>query len=95
MSSNYVRLQSLGYGQDTTISAASALPALPSSAQGTMALIQAGTADLRWRDDGTDPTTSAGMILASGESFLYTGNPGAVKVISATGEVNVTYYRRP
>ena len=93
--SEYVRLQTLGYGQDTSISSASRLPAPPSRPQNAVALFQASGGDIRWRDDGTAPTTSVGMLLADGETFLYTGNPGAVQVISAAGEVNVTYYARP
>ena len=86
----------LGYAQDTSISSASPLPSIPDGARA--ALIQAGTAELRWRDDGGTPTASIGMILAAGESFLYTGDEtsegalSAIRVISATGEVNVSYY---
>lgn len=86
----------LGYAQDTSISSASALPSIPAGARA--AIIQASGGDIRWRDDGTNPTTSIGMLLVDGNSFLYTGDETtegaltAFRVISAAGEVNVSYY---
>jgi hypothetical protein len=64
-----------------------------------VAIIQAITADVIWRDDGTDPTAAAtgGMLLATGESFLYTGQLNRIKFINAAAAsgavVNVSSYR--
>lgn len=82
----------LGYAQDTTISAASALPSIPTGAR--RALIQVLTQSARWRDDGTDPTAAIGMLIAAGETLDYRGDLSAFKVIETTtsAELNVTYY---
>ena len=45
-----------------------------------IALIQAITQDVRWRDDGTDPTGSVGMVIFAGKDpWLYTGNLKAIR----------------
>lgn len=58
------------------------------------ALIQAETQGLRWRDDGTDPTTSVGMLIPAGQTLEYYGPLSRLRLINATaGAVaNVTYY---
>lgn len=86
-------LTPLGYGQDTTISSASALPTVPAAT--TVALIQAEGADIRWRDDATNPTASVGMLLAEGTAFWYRGTFSAFKAIqvSSGGVLNVAYYQ--
>lgn len=61
----------------------------------TYALLQAEGAPIRWRDDGTDPTASSGMILYPGDApFPYDGPLSAIKFIqtAATGILNVSYY---
>lgn len=60
----------------------------------TMALIQAVTQNVRWRDDGTNPTNSVGMRISAGEEFWYTGDLDAIKFIEevASAELNVSYY---
>jgi hypothetical protein len=94
----------LGYQQITDMAAATALtipaPGTPliggadSPSQANAALIQCETADVRWRDDGTNPTTAIGMILAAGETMLYTGNLNRIRFIEsgATAVLNVSYY---
>lgn len=87
-------MKQLGYLQDTTLSAAQALPTIPSGAR--FVLMQAEGDDLRWRDDGTNPTASVGMLLEEGQSFLYDLGPlSNIKVIETTGGgiLNVTYYK--
>lgn len=85
------RLLPKGYQQVTSISSATALT-VPTGA--VIALIQPETQSIRWRDDGTNPTTSVGMVLAAGETLAYTGNLAAFKLIevTATAKVNVSYY---
>ena len=60
----------------------------------TLALIQALTQNVRWRDDGTSPTSTVGMQLAAGDQFLYTGDLSTIEFIeeSATAELNVTLF---
>ncbi len=59
-----------------------------------VALIQAVTQNVRWRDDGTDPTGSTGMQLEAGKDIWYVGDLATFKVIeeAASAEVNVSYY---
>lgn len=61
-----------------------------------MVLIQAELANLRWRDDGTDPTSTQGFLIHSSatQPFEYRGDPNKIRLITAsTGAVaNVSYY---
>lgn len=58
-----------------------------------VAIIQADTNDLRWTDDNsTTPSATVGMLLAAGDSFLYTGELQKVSLFSADGGVNIHYY---
>ena len=77
---------------------------LPSTAKGltaatydgaSYAVIQAEDQNVRWRDDGTDPTTSVGMVLAIGQQFAYYGDLSAIKFLeeTATAKLNVSYYK--
>lgn len=80
-----------GYQQITSLSAATGLT-LPANA--LVALIQAETQDVRWRDDGTDPTASVGMVIGAGTTLPYTGDLSAIKLIQATAsaKLNISYY---
>jgi hypothetical protein len=84
-------LSALGYQQITSLSSASALT-VPTGA--TVALIQAESQSIRWRDDGTNPTTSVGMVLAAGETVFFTGSLSAFRAIevSASAKLNISYY---
>lgn len=87
-----VGMRSLGYTQMTSITAATALPSVPS---GTVeALIVCETANVRWRDDNTSPTASVGMLLQPNTAFPYIGSLPWFKVIAVTGSPScgVTYY---
>jgi hypothetical protein len=81
----------LGYQQITSLSSAAALT-VPTGA--TVALIHAESQSIRWRDDGTNPTTSAGMVLAAGETVFFTGSLSAFKAIevAASAKLNISYY---
>jgi len=81
----------LGYQQLTALGTASALT-VPDGAR--LALLQAEGADVRWRDDGTDPTATVGMMLAVGTVMLYTGDLTAFRAIetAAGAKLNVSYY---
>lgn len=80
-----------GYQQITSLSSAAGLTVPPG---GVIALIQAETQSVRWRDDGTNPTTSVGMVLAAGETLAYTGQLAAIKLIETTASatLNISYY---
>jgi len=81
-----------GYQQITSLSAAAALT-VPAFSR--IALIRAEDQNVRWRDDGTDPTASVGQPLAVDEDILYTGDLSAIKFIeeAASAILNVSYYR--
>lgn len=71
----------------------------PSSAvgirvDGRVALIQALNQNIRWRDDGTDPTANTGQRLAAGQTFFYNGDLRKIKFIqeAAGAELNITTY---
>jgi hypothetical protein len=53
-----------------------------------------GTASIRWRDDGTAPTTTIGMVLPAGSELDYTGDISLIQFIqvSSGAELDITYY---
>ena len=59
-----------------------------------LALIRCETTSVRWRDDGTNPTSSVGMLLDVGESLWYNGDLQAIKFIrtAASAVLDVAYY---
>ena len=65
-----------------------------SKQQATFAIITPEGQNVRWRDDGTDPTASVGMPIFVGTSLLYDGNLTNLRFINmVTGcRVNVSYY---
>ena len=80
-----------GYQQITSLSAAATLT-VPNGA--TVAVIQTEAQNVRWRDDGTSPTASIGMLLNTGQELVYDGNLAAIKFIevTASAKLNVSYY---
>ncbi len=85
-----------GFERSTDVSAVFTLT-VPTGAR--VALIQAVDNDVNWRDDGTNAAVTAGtggMLLAAGDSFLYTGDLSAFTAIEAvaasTAGVHVSYY---
>ena len=81
----------LGYQQITSLSASAALT-VPSGA--TLALIVPETQNVRWRDDGTAPTSSVGMPIFVGASLSYDGDLNRIRFIQqdASATLNVSYY---
>jgi hypothetical protein len=81
----------LGYQQLTSLASAAALT-VPSGAR--WAWLQAEAADVRWRDDGSNPTASVGMLLKNGAGLIYDGSLNALRLIevSASATINVAYY---
>jgi hypothetical protein len=85
----------LGYQQLTT--ALSAAVGLTVPAGATSAVVQAEASDVRWRDDGTNPTPTVGMLLPASQPATFTGAAelAALKFIAATSGsiLNVSYFR--
>jgi hypothetical protein len=89
----------IGYQQITSLSAATGLtvPAVDKNGnkqQPTFALIIAESKDVRWRDDGTDPTASVGMPMTVGVPLQYDGDLTRIKFIetAASAKLNISYY---
>jgi hypothetical protein len=89
----------MGYQQLGTLSSATGLTVpvrTPDgmSAKANFALIVAETQNVRWRDDGVDPTASVGMLLVAGIPFQYDGDLSKIKFIetTASAKLNVSYY---
>lgn len=85
------RLHSTGFQAITDLSSAVSLT-VPS--QTVKALIIAEGQPVRWRDDGTAPTPTVGMLLPVNTPFLYEGDPKMIKFIGTTSgaSLSVSYY---
>ena len=81
-----------GFQQLTGIGSATALT-VPSGA--TLAIFTVEASNVRWRDDGTNPTASVGMLLVNGQSLIYNGELSKIKFIDVTSgaKVGVSYYQ--
>lgn len=87
----------LGYCQLTTVSAsigpASCSGGVPVGATRIVVTIEAQA--VRYRDDGTAPTSTVGMPLAVGATITYTGTLTKIAFIESTGGaiLNISFYR--
>jgi hypothetical protein len=89
----------LGYQQISTLSSATGLTIPQTDLNGlackpSIAIIVAEGAAVRWRDDGTAPTASVGMPLATGVTLQYDGDLSQIQFIeqSASAKLNISYY---
>ncbi len=97
----------LGYQQidNATLQSATSLtlPTIPNGVNGVgLVIVQVEGGQVRWRDDGTAPTSSVGMIigLATGTAaelageLDYTGEAKKLQFIDSGGTpiLNVSYY---
>lgn len=85
-------MDALGYQQITSLSSSTALT-VPAGTQ--MALVQAESQNVRWRDDGTDPTATIGMLLMAGSTLEYdAAQLSVVEFIeaAASAKLNISYY---
>lgn len=57
----------------------------------TMVRLQAETQALRYRDDGTDPTASVGMLIPVGAALEYTGDLNNLRLINAVAGAICNY----
>ena len=80
-----------GFQQITALAAATGLT-VPSRAE--WALIECEAQSVRWRDDGTNPTTTVGHVLNPGDVLEYKGLLSAIRFIeTAVGaKLNVSFY---
>lgn len=81
-----------GFQQITNLSAAAALTVPAAGA--SFAVFNAEAQNVRWRDDGTAPTATVGMLLTKDTEFTYQGDLSKIKFIETTGGaiLNVSYY---
>lgn len=86
-----INLAAIGYQQIVNVSASVGLT-VPVRAR--VALIQAETRSVRWRDDGVAPTASIGMVLNEGATLMYDGALSSIRFIeiAASAKLNVSYY---
>lgn len=85
-------LEPKGYQKIDFTPATSTSLTVPAGAK--YALIKVETTTVRWRDDGTDPTTTDGMLLDIGDEFWYTGQLTEIEFIetAANAVLHVSYY---
>lgn len=83
----------LGYSQITSLGSAVTLGSIPTGAK--MALISVSSANVRWRDDGTSPTTTVGMPMIAGQEFQYSGDFTKLQFIAVSGSpvLDVSFYK--
>ncbi len=77
----------------TGLLTATGLPNVPDGTK--LAMIQVTGQNLRWRDDGTNPTATVGMRLVANDILVYSGVMSAIKFIEETTSavLNITYYK--
>jgi hypothetical protein len=88
------RVRPRGYEQLTVAGTAVGFASIPATGP-ELALIDCETADVRWRDDGTNPTASVGKLLRVGDELAYDGNMSDIKFIrtgSTSATLNISYY---
>lgn len=85
--------QPAGCLQIDDLSAVVGLGSVPAGSR--FVLVQAEAQNIRWRDDGTDPTAAIGMVLEAGETLVYNGNLSSLEMIEAVAGaiVNACFYR--
>jgi hypothetical protein len=81
----------LGYQQISTVSSSIGLT-VPTGA--TLAVITPESQAVRWRDDGTAPTSSVGMPLPLFTVLSYDGDLQKIRFIeqAASAKLNISYY---
>lgn len=83
----------LGYTQVTNLTAAVGVGTIPAGAE--TVLLQCTGQNVRYRDDGTDPTTTIGMVLVANTIYEFTvAQIARMKLIetAATAVLNISFY---
>jgi len=80
-----------GFEHITGLAAANS-PTVPKGAK--YALITCTTQAVRYRDDGTDPTSTIGTFIPTDTPFWYAGNLGKLRFIEAAlnATLDISYY---
>lgn len=96
---NNISYDALGYGQLTSLSSAVAISSVTGGipAGTEQVAIQAETQNVRYRDDGTSPTASVGMIFVANSIYVFNvAQIARMKVIEATAsaKLNISFYGR-
>lgn len=83
-----------GFCQVSVTTAATLASSCMIPAQTMVAVIVDETANTRWRDDGTAPTSTVGMLLASGATFTYQGDLTSISFVAVSGSpvLDVSFY---
>lgn len=91
------QLAPLGYCQLSSLSGATKLTSctngIPTTA--SVIVVAAETQAVRWRDDGTAPTASVGMPIATGSALVYQGDLTTIQFIeeTASAKIDVSFYK--
>lgn len=58
------------------------------------AVVQCNSGNVRWRDDGTAPTSTVGLTLAAGAELDYSAEMTAIRFIVSSGSpiLDIAYY---
>lgn len=88
----------LGYCQLTATGSAAQMSTCSGGipARSIWAVICVETANIRWRDDGTNPTTTVGMPITAGNCLDYSGtfNTFAFIAVSGSPVLNISFYNQ-
>lgn len=87
---------SAAWAQDTSISASSALPSLPSDC--TRVLVSVTGDSVRWKPNDLVPTASAGMLIPENSTVLFMGsNAELAKLhfieVAASAQIDCLYLK--
>lgn len=88
---------SLGYSQLTSLGSSTLISSVTGGipAGTDTVVLQAETQNVRYRDDGSAPTASVGMILVAGTMYEFSVSQiAAMRVIevTASAKLNITFY---
>jgi hypothetical protein len=82
-------------GNETVFPLTTATGLTPPKLGTRFALIAVEDQNIRYWDDGTDPTTTEGVLLSIGQIFIYNGVMSAIKFIEVDvgAKLQVSYYK--
>lgn len=85
--------QALGYTQVTVLTAAVGVGTIPVGSE--TVVLQVESQDVRYRDDGTNPTGTVGMLLKTNTFYEFTvAQLSSMKFIesAASAKLNISFY---